>query len=109
MTHFLNPPARLRLDGQPKRHGGGKPKLELAGERHGVLLILGRVEKPSTYVDTHCHNAESWWACQCDCGRHLVLMATAARFGRKHCRCDLAPRRTQEARTIVEPSDPSRR
>jgi hypothetical protein len=32
-----------------RRHGGGKPVIELAGQRLGCLVVLERAAKPATW------------------------------------------------------------
>jgi hypothetical protein len=76
-------PMVLRSDDEPQANSGGRPMLELTGERYGVLLVTGPAARPRTGP----YRTQSWWSVRCDCGRVLTLPGAAAKAGRTVCRC----------------------
>lgn len=55
-------------DSPKRRHGGGKPVIELAGQRFGSMLVIDRAEKPATR--SFSPGKEAWWRCRCGADQH---------------------------------------
>jgi hypothetical protein len=69
-----------------KRHGGGKPFIELAGQRFGELFVVDRAEKPNSRFFSAAR--EVWWRCRCEsCGALDVMTGRRIRAGTWRCRC----------------------
>jgi len=58
---------------------------DLAGMRFGHLLVIERVEKPTTGNLRPVVGA--WWRCSCNCGVEVVLRDARIRQGTWTCRC----------------------
>lgn len=70
--------------GPPRKPGGGRPRLDLAGRRFGQLLVIGRGEKPASR-SLSCDRG-SWWRCSCVCGQEVVVASERVRRGKWACR-----------------------
>jgi hypothetical protein len=71
-------PKRLRID------GSRRPVVELAGMRFGHLLVIERVEKPTT--NSLRRMVGAWWCCSCNCGAEVILSGVRIRQGTWTCR-----------------------
>lgn len=70
------------IPGPPRRHGGGRPAIDLAGDRYGKLLVVERSSKPAVSVN----GPGVWWACSCNCGREVSFSSERLRSGKVlHC------------------------
>jgi hypothetical protein len=78
------PPAPPNKAKPKRRHGSGKPVVELAGQRFGTLLVVERAIRPDTLsLSPH---QEAWWRCQCErCGAGTVLASRRIRVGTWRC------------------------
>lgn len=67
--------------GLTKHHGaaGGRPIIDLAGTRHGLLTAITFVRVESSHA---------MWLCKCDCGESIILSSQKLRNGHtKSCGC----------------------
>lgn len=72
-----------------RRHGGGKPVIDLAGQRLGSLVVIERAEKPATRSLSP--QLEAWWRGRCEaCGAEAVLRSQRIRTGAWRCPCQHA-------------------
>lgn len=63
----------------PRPHGGGRPIIDLAGQRFGKLLVVERVSKPASQsISTQ---SGTWWLACCDCGREAIISGERLRRG----------------------------
>jgi hypothetical protein len=68
----------------PGQHGGGRPAIDLAGNRYGRLLVIERVPKPAS--KSYSPQTGTWWDCQCDCGSAPTISGERLRRGNVlHC------------------------
>jgi hypothetical protein len=66
------------IPGPPRRHGGGRPAIDLAGDRYGKLLVVERVPKPTAMVN----GPGVWFSCECNCGRTAIFSSERLRSGK---------------------------
>ena len=60
-----------------------KSAIDMTGQRHGKLTILGPAERPQDAV-----SEGQYWDALCDCGREVVVLGWAVRSGGVHsCGC----------------------
>lgn len=62
-----------------RKHGGGKPIIDMQDARFGRLLVTGRAERPARYSLSPA--AGAWWRCKCDCGAEGVFSGARLRYG----------------------------
>jgi hypothetical protein len=76
---------------QQRPHSGGKPVIDLAGQRLGNVVVVARGEKPATRsLSPH---KEAWWRCRCEaCGAEAVLPSRRIRAAAWRCACTRAER-----------------
>ena len=69
-------------------------RLELAGQRFGMLAIL----RPAENI-----GVKTAWVCRCDCGREIIVRTKSLRSGHtKSCGCTGGPQRARQALTYVD-------
>ncbi len=63
------------------RHKGGRPALDLTGQRFGALAVIAPSSRRSS-------NRGVIWACHCQCGRRAEVDGAKLRTGlRTSCGC----------------------
>lgn len=65
--------------GRARIHGGGRPLIDLTGQRFGKLSVLQRVPRPADVRD---ETSGAYFQCACECGRTVALPSLKLRTGR---------------------------
>lgn len=72
---------------------------DMSGQKRGLLTVLERAEKPP---EMKAYERDSWWLCNCECGRQVRKSRTYLRSSvRPHCGC-LTEENRRRARLMGE-------